>query len=294
MSRRSAAGRSHREARSLDGRALPHRRGGVGRGRGGARGPGAARREGAVRGRLGGHRLRVRPRAPADRQGLQRIGTYGLTVVVHAPDKAVSDPAFARVLRRVEGRLKSDPAVTTVVAPRAGVSISRRSPCCRDLGRRGARRERHGPRRRAAEGPARKAGVRRRAGRPHRRARHVVRLQSGQQVGDDEVRADLLAGHARDPRARVRLPGRRGAAADADDRRIGRRGGLTVDRDADRRDLDLVDELRADVRAGAGDRLRAVRRLPLPRARTSARSCPPRTRSRRRWTPPARPSCSRA
>ena len=52
------------------------------------------------------------------------FGSYGLTVVVHARDKAVSDPEFARVLRRVEGRLTSDPAVTTVVPPRAGVSIS--------------------------------------------------------------------------------------------------------------------------------------------------------------------------
>ncbi|HEY8315824.1 MAG TPA: MMPL family transporter, partial [Gaiellaceae bacterium] len=52
------------------------------------------------------------------------FGSYGLTVVVHARDKNVSDPEFARVLRTVEARLASDPAVTTVVAPRAGVSIS--------------------------------------------------------------------------------------------------------------------------------------------------------------------------
>src|SRR3954453_9528592 len=52
------------------------------------------------------------------------FGTYGQVVVIHAPDKTVSDPAFERVLRRVENTLKSDPAVTTVVSPRAGVSIS--------------------------------------------------------------------------------------------------------------------------------------------------------------------------
>jgi putative drug exporter of the RND superfamily len=51
-------------------------------------------------------------------------GTYGQMVVVHAPDKTVSDPAFVRVLHRVEAKLKSDPAVATVVPPRAGVSIS--------------------------------------------------------------------------------------------------------------------------------------------------------------------------
>jgi RND superfamily putative drug exporter len=51
-------------------------------------------------------------------------GTYGLTVVVHAPDKTVADPAFARVLRAVKDKLESDPAVAKVVAPRPGVSIS--------------------------------------------------------------------------------------------------------------------------------------------------------------------------
>jgi RND superfamily putative drug exporter len=51
-------------------------------------------------------------------------GTYGLTVVVHAQDRTVADPAFERVLRRVENRLKGDPAVSTVVPPRAGISIS--------------------------------------------------------------------------------------------------------------------------------------------------------------------------
>jgi len=49
---------------------------------------------------------------------------YGLTVVVHARDKTVSDPAFQRVLRGVEDKLSRDPAVAAVVAPRAGVSIS--------------------------------------------------------------------------------------------------------------------------------------------------------------------------
>jgi len=57
-------------------------------------------------------------------KGFNGLGTYGLTVVVHAPDKTVSDPAFERVLRRVQDKLKSDRAVATVVPPRAGVSIS--------------------------------------------------------------------------------------------------------------------------------------------------------------------------
>jgi putative drug exporter of the RND superfamily len=57
-------------------------------------------------------------------KGFNGLGTYGLTVVVHAPDRTVSDPAFARVLRGVQDELKRHPAVATVVPPRADVSIS--------------------------------------------------------------------------------------------------------------------------------------------------------------------------
>jgi putative drug exporter of the RND superfamily len=51
-------------------------------------------------------------------------GTYGPVVVVHAPDKTVSDPAFRRVLRRVESRLERDPSVAAAVPPQVAVSIS--------------------------------------------------------------------------------------------------------------------------------------------------------------------------
>ncbi|HEU4702718.1 MAG TPA: MMPL family transporter, partial [Conexibacter sp.] len=51
-------------------------------------------------------------------------GPYGLTVVVHAKDRTVSDPTFQQIVRRVQDRLKRDPAVAAVAAPRAGVSIS--------------------------------------------------------------------------------------------------------------------------------------------------------------------------
>src|SRR4051794_36325234 len=51
-------------------------------------------------------------------------GSYGLTVVVHARRRTVSDPAFRRAISAVERRLGGDPAVTAVVPPRAGVSIS--------------------------------------------------------------------------------------------------------------------------------------------------------------------------
>src|SRR4051812_48431858 len=57
-------------------------------------------------------------------QHFDGVGTYGLTVVVHARQQTVSDPEFGRVVRAVERRLERDPAVAAVVPPRAGVSIS--------------------------------------------------------------------------------------------------------------------------------------------------------------------------
>ncbi len=65
----------------------------------------------------------VQARQLIDRN-LNGRGSYGLTVVVDAPDKTVSDPVFRRTLRAVQAKLKSDPAVASVVPPRAGLSIS--------------------------------------------------------------------------------------------------------------------------------------------------------------------------
>src|SRR4051812_27528532 len=52
------------------------------------------------------------------------LGTYGQVVVVHASNKTVSDPAFREALRGVKAKLESNPAVATVLPPRAGLSIS--------------------------------------------------------------------------------------------------------------------------------------------------------------------------
>jgi RND superfamily putative drug exporter len=65
----------------------------------------------------------VRARHLIDRD-FNGFGSYGLSVVVHARDRVVSDPAFDRVLRAVEERLKRDPAVARVLPPRPGLSIS--------------------------------------------------------------------------------------------------------------------------------------------------------------------------
>jgi RND superfamily putative drug exporter len=53
------------------------------------------------------------------------LGGYGLMTVVHSPTRTTGDPAFARVVAGVERTLRADPAVAAVVAPAAGVSISR-------------------------------------------------------------------------------------------------------------------------------------------------------------------------
>src|SRR5436190_4719135 len=45
------------------------------------------------------------------------LGTYGPVVVIHARDKTVSDPAFERVIRRVQNELDRDARVGTVVPP---------------------------------------------------------------------------------------------------------------------------------------------------------------------------------
>ena len=66
----------------------------------------------------------VRARDLVDKN-FQGLGSYGLMVVVHSPTKRASDPAFRSAIANVERTLKAAPAVTTVVAPQPGVSISR-------------------------------------------------------------------------------------------------------------------------------------------------------------------------
>lgn len=53
------------------------------------------------------------------------FGSHGLMVVVHSAQATTRDPAFAHTVTRVEGRLRTSSAVSTVVAPQPGVSSSR-------------------------------------------------------------------------------------------------------------------------------------------------------------------------
>jgi putative drug exporter of the RND superfamily len=52
-------------------------------------------------------------------------GAYALQVAVHSDELTTSDPTFRRSLRRAERLLAADSAVTGVIPPRPGVSISR-------------------------------------------------------------------------------------------------------------------------------------------------------------------------
>jgi putative drug exporter of the RND superfamily len=52
------------------------------------------------------------------------LSSYGLMTVAYSPKQTVGDPGYRAVLAKVEGTLRGDPAVSTVVAPQVGASIS--------------------------------------------------------------------------------------------------------------------------------------------------------------------------
>ena len=52
------------------------------------------------------------------------LSSYGLMTVVHSPAKTVGDPGFRTTVAAVERKLRTDPAVSSVVSPQPGVSIS--------------------------------------------------------------------------------------------------------------------------------------------------------------------------
>ena len=192
------------------------------------------------------------------------LSSYGLMTVIYSPSRTINDPAFKGTVAKVEAALRADNAVRSVVPPTPGVSISRDGHTA--IVQAGAARSSNGMVKAADSLKTKLAALSSGGVQVHLTGAvgDVVGLQRRQPHGDDEVRGDLLAGHARDPAARVRVAGRRRAAADADDDRARFRGRDALPGDAGHADLDLGDELRADVRARAGDRLRAVRRAPLP------------------------------
>ena len=65
----------------------------------------------------------VQARALIDKN-FNGLSSYGLSTVVHSAAHTASDPAFKAALARTERLLADDPAVTTVIPPRPGASIS--------------------------------------------------------------------------------------------------------------------------------------------------------------------------
>jgi len=65
----------------------------------------------------------VQAREQVDK-GFDGLSGYGLMVVVHSAEKTVTDPTFQQTVARTEGILRADAAVTRVVPPRPGLSIS--------------------------------------------------------------------------------------------------------------------------------------------------------------------------
>ncbi|MHB8491772.1 MAG: MMPL family transporter [Solirubrobacteraceae bacterium] len=66
----------------------------------------------------------VRARTLIDRQ-FHGLSSYALMTVLHSQSSTVADASFQSVLAGVERTLRASPAVSTVVPPAAGVSISR-------------------------------------------------------------------------------------------------------------------------------------------------------------------------
>ncbi len=58
-------------------------------------------------------------------KNFQGLSSYGLMTVVYSPTRTIADPAFTSTVTQVERTLRADKAVRSVVAPAAGVSISR-------------------------------------------------------------------------------------------------------------------------------------------------------------------------
>jgi len=58
-------------------------------------------------------------------KNFQGLSSSALMVVVHASDMTYNDPAFQSAVAKAQNTLKADNRVTTVVAPRPGMSVSR-------------------------------------------------------------------------------------------------------------------------------------------------------------------------
>ncbi|MBV9942476.1 MAG: MMPL family transporter [Solirubrobacterales bacterium] len=70
----------------------------------------------------GSQSVRARALIEKDFDGLS---SYGLMTVVHSPTQTVTTPAFTATIGAVERTLRADGAISTVISPSSGISISR-------------------------------------------------------------------------------------------------------------------------------------------------------------------------
>ena len=191
-------------------------------------------------------------------------GSYALLVVVSSRTHDSESPVFRATVGRVVGLLRREPAVASgAVASARRVDRAERASgdrarwCGRRHSRDGARRE-SPPRSASGECRTGNRGI------AHRLRGPVVGVQRGEQGCDAALRGDVLAGDAGSARHRLRLARRGRDPVGACDPGAGRHRRRALDRSAVHRHHDLGDELRADVRARGGNRLRALRRGSLP------------------------------
>jgi RND superfamily putative drug exporter len=193
------------------------------------------------------------------------LGSYGLMTVVYSPTQTVASPAFRATIARVEQTLR--------VRTRPSGPFSRRPTGCRSPATATPRSCRPAPREpesrwslRPTASRARCTSSPRRGGRePDRRGRDVVRLQRGQPLA--MLKSEVISWPVTLGIMLLAFGSLVAAGLPLMLTMVGlmAAAGLALPRHADRADLDLGDELRADVRAGARHRLRAVHRYALPR-----------------------------
>ena len=138
-----------------------------------------------------GRRPARTPSRPAQliQQRFAGNASSGLMIVLHSPSLTATDPAFTATADKVAARWRRPTRPSRASRPRRrGLDLAGRPHGDRD-GRRRRHPDRDGARRRRAEGAADGARRRRPDGQPHGRVGHVVRLQRGEPLGDDEVGA---------------------------------------------------------------------------------------------------------
>ena len=177
--------------------------------------------------RAGRRRLAVGPGPPAHRPRLPGLGGYGLLMAVHSPTRSsATPPSSASWPRRAHAGRR--PAVRRVAPPAAGASISRDGHTAIVPARAARGLQRDGRRRGSPEG--RVAALS--AGDVRVNLTGAAGMWSdfneANRERDAQVGAHVVAGDPRHHAPRLRLAGRRGAAADADDRRPRRLGRLPL------------------------------------------------------------------